>query len=81
MRVLVCAALLLPVAAPADELRLEVGAGIAQHAKRKDGLWYQSEYPNEHHLTAGAFQVGGSWLTSTQPWRYGARLALRGQRQ
>jgi len=59
----------------AGEFRLEAGAGIAQHDKRKDGLWYQSEYPNEHHLRDAAFQIGASWFTTGAQTRYGIRLA------
>jgi len=59
----------------AGEFRLEAGAGIAQHDKRKDGLWYQSEYPSEHHLRDAAFQIGASWFTTGAPTRYGIRVA------
>jgi len=57
------------------EFRFEAGAGIAQHDKRKDGLWYQSEYPNEHHLRDAAYQIGASWFTTGAPTRYGIRAA------
>ena len=57
------------------ELRLELGAGLATHAKRVDGLWYQNEYPNQHDLTSGAWQLGASWFTRGTPWRYGVRGA------
>ena len=61
-------------------LRLEVGTGLSQHAKRRDGLWYQSEYPNEHNLRVAAGQIGVSWFPSDwfppdSRWHMGWRVA------
>jgi len=57
------------------EFRFEANTGVAKHDKRKDGLWYQSEYPNEHHLADAAYQLGASWFTTGGPTRYGIRAA------
>jgi len=73
--ILVVGAWMMTISIARAEFRLEAGAGIAQHDKRKDGLWYQSEYPNEHHLRDAAFQIGASWFTTGGPTRYGLRVA------
>jgi len=75
-KLLIALFVLLLTSCPARaEFRLEAGVGLAQHDKRKDGLWYQSEYPNEHHLRDAAFQIGASWFTTGAPTRYGIRVA------
>lgn len=58
------------------ELRVEGAAGAAIHAKREDGLWYQREYPNQHDLKTGAWQLGVAWFENKRPWRLGVRGAL-----